>query len=189
VRQVYLSLSPAERLNTCLNIHLVQAVKLPRSPLLAASFSLVPRDWEKEPDRPKQDDDKSFGLSQLWIEGTEYHKEWVRLEVDGLPIKPLRRHQYYPQWPWLFAHCCAVGDLHPAVSETRLYLLMGSIDDCGHTNGLFNEFMASKTARKWEINKSKFDRWMNIMYPVTSSIGSRFHSPCDYLTKRYRHLV
>ena len=189
MRQVYLSLSPAERLNTCLNIHLVQAVKLPRSPLLASSFSLVPHDWETEPGRPNTADAKSFGFSQIWIEGTEYHKGWLQLEGDNLPMKPLRRHRYYSQWPWLFAHCCAVGDFHPAVSETRLYLLMGAIDDFDDVHGCLKEFIASKTARKWEINKSKFDRWMNIMYPVTSSIGSRFHSPCEYLARRYKHLV
>jgi hypothetical protein len=189
VRQVYLSLPPPERSNICLHIHLVQAVKLPRSPLLASSFTIEPLDWEKEPDRPKQDDPGSFGLFQLYIEGTEYHKEWIQLEEDCLRMKPLRRYRYYPQWPWLFAHCCAVGDLHPAVSETRLYLLLAALDDFGDPRGYLNEFTASKTARKWEISKVKFDRWMNLMYPVTSAIGAPYHSPCDYLTKRYGHLV
>lgn len=186
MKQAYSSLSAEQRRNTCLHIHMVAATNHPQSPLLTTGFKLLSEDWSSVDPLPTDKESRSSGFFKLWIDGGVFHSGWESLVDDQyLRWKPDR---YYPQWPWIYAHCSAVGDLLAGLALIRANLLLDAIEKFDDINGKLEEFIAPPTARQWDISAQSFDRWMKLMYPVTSSIRSRFHSPSDLMSQRYGHL-
>lgn len=82
-----------------------------------------------------------------------------------------------------------MGDVSLWMAEVRMSLLTNTVYAFPDHGRVLAPFDAPRGIQKWEISDESFDRWMKIMYPVVGSIGSRFHSPCDYPSKLYGHLV
>jgi hypothetical protein len=159
----------------------------PRSTLWVDSFQFKTEDWDREPSRPK-----GVGLSlaffRIFINDAHYRKGWEIF--DEYPSEDIPRViEHCPQWPWIFSHCVAMGDINPRICKMRLSLILDSIAEFSDTNGNLTQFVAdNNSTRRWDISESSLDRWMRLMYPVTADIRSRFHCPCVYPAKQYGHL-
>jgi hypothetical protein len=176
-----MSLPAKERRNVCLYISMLSAKIEPQSTLWVDSFEFKTEDWDLEPSRPS-----GAGLSlaffRIFINDSKYRKGWQILDEH---LEMPMANEHCPQWPWVFSHCSAIGDINPQISMLRLSLLLESITESSN----LDQFVAhNDSSRRWDISKSSFDRWMKLMYPVTADIGSRFRVPCTYPAKQYGHL-
>lgn len=161
-------------------------VEHPQAPLLTLGFEFLSEDWNTLDLPPIDTELRCSGYYKVWIDGGLFDAGWVPLvDKKYLYWKPDR---YYPQWPWAYAYCAAFGDVSTPIAIIRVNLLLGAIEEFDDRHGYLDEFVAPRAASKWEISGESFDRWMTLMYPVTSSIRSRFHSPCDPMEQRYGHL-
>jgi hypothetical protein len=175
-----------ERRDVCLHISMVSTKMEAQSTLRVDFFEFKREDWNREPSRPR-----GVGLSlaffRIYINDAHYLKGWEILDDHSVDIS--RANEHFPQWPWIFSHCAAMGDINPQISTMRLSLLLDSIAEFGDPNGNLAVFGAhNSSTRRWDMTERSFDRWMKLMYPVTAEIGSRFHCPCDYPAGRYGHL-
>jgi hypothetical protein len=96
---------------------------------------------------------------------------------------------YCPQWPWIFAHCVAMGDIDSTIAGTRLDALIVSARKMSQTVEPFNHFIAPQLTSKFEFSKQELDKWMEVAYPLVSAFRSRFHPPCNVVSELYGHMA
>jgi hypothetical protein len=182
-----MSLPAKERRNVCLHISMISTKMEPQSTLRVDYLEFKTEDWDREPSRPRGVE-LSLAFFRIYINGAHYLKGWEIFDEPRLIEIPMA-NEHCPQWPWIFSHCCAIGDINPRISKMRLSLLLDSIAEFSDPNGNLAQFFAhNNSSRRWDISERSFDRWMKLMYAVTADIGSRFHIPCDYPARKYRHL-
>jgi hypothetical protein len=158
----------------------------PQAPIWPVSFEFRPLDPELDlsPDVPGYET-RPVGHYSYMINGSVGSKGWVFLDEDGdeLLERPI------PQWPWIFAHCAIVGDIHPIIAEIRLKLLLITIENYPMARAVLQQFAVPPSFTIFKYQGPILDRWLQIMYPVVAKIGSHFHSPCTLIFDRYKHLL
>lgn len=171
---------------TCLNFVMEQWV--PDSlftPLVPLRVEVKPANWHRSHKEPLPKGEKPLGQYTLMVD-TEVILEAIvyfsELEGNGI-LGPL-----YAQWPWIFAHCVIMGDINPIIAQSRLEALLYTIRGPTQAASFFNQFIAPKFDDKFNFSREELDKWMQMMYPVVSSLRSRFHSPSNIISKMYGHL-
>lgn len=110
---------------------------------------------------------------------------WIPLEING----PYTAIPFRPHWPYIISHCCLVGDINPEVARMRLKLILDTMNTYNDRRGILDEFVVPSFTGKFEMKYEKLKKWMSIMYPVVGNLRSRFHSPCDVVSRSFDHLL
>jgi len=140
---------------------------------------------------------KRFELKPLVSPSTEQVFTF-RILIDGVQVEQgcqtrdfslIDETGFDTYWPWIFGLCCLMGDIHPQFAETRLVLIRQAIYDAKCPHSYLEKYSIPSMGNKLEMDFTSLDEWMHIMYPVTGRVRSRFHTPDDFVHKRYGHLL
>lgn len=125
------------------------------------------------------------------------YSAYYQIKIDGTEGKP-RRIQLYPddngpspfnaQWPWIFCHCIASGDESPDLITTRMDILGSEVGYALRKVPRIRRFAVKEPSNRVEITRKSFDAWMELMYPVTSSIGNGLRPSCNIIAETYGHI-
>ena len=128
---------------------------------------------------------KDFFHHQLIAVSWPWYLGWIPLEITG----PYTAIPFRPHWPYIISHCCLVGDINPDVARIRLKLILDTLNTYYDRHGVLDEFVVPSFTGKFEMKYEKLKKWMSIMYPVVGCLRSRFHSPCDVVSRSFDHLL
>lgn len=81
-----------------------------------------------------------------------------------------------------------MGDIDHAIARTRLEVLVQTAQRTPQAAPLFNQFFAPKFTDGFDFSRAEVNRWLQVMYPVVSSLRSRFHPPSNIISETYGHL-
>lgn len=127
------------------------------------------------------DEDAMFGEDSSDDEDNRYDK---KLDIRYRSV--LR-----PQWPWILGHCLVVGDIAPYISNVRLLALLYALDNFGNPklHNHLQKFSVPKFTKEFTLKQETLNEWLNLMYPVVASFGSRFRDPCSLIKNSYGPLL
>jgi hypothetical protein len=78
-------------------------------------------------------------------------------------------------------------DIIPEICTTRMDLLSSTLDEALPTEPRLRQFAAKDQSNRVDKTRESFDAWMELMYPVTSSIRTKNPLACNFIAETYRH--
>ena len=148
--------SPEQRKNSCIRF-IFGSIEEGSDPWIFEGVDIVPINWEEPRMRPVAD---SFGMKPmsqiLFGDYARTLQPMPEMSLDG--CRHLR--EYVPQWPWVVAQICMLGNTSELICTERLKFILAVVQNpspvCPFRKWL-NRFSAPMDLVGWRI--SRFPDW------------------------------